>query len=95
MRYVKFAGFKVRVPAHPVLRIVLGLLLCLGGLFSFLPILGVWMLPLGLIILSIDSAMIRRLRRRTTVKLGRWIILKWPNIAQKLGFNVKPVRRPS
>jgi hypothetical protein len=36
-----------------------------------LPILGVWMLPLGLIILSIDLSFVRRWRRRAEVKWGR------------------------
>jgi hypothetical protein len=95
VKYVKFARFKVRVPAHPVARIAFGVLLCLGGLFSFLPILGVWMLPLGLIILSVDSAAVRRFRRRSTVKLGRWIIPKWPKTAEKLGYSVKQFPQPS
>ena len=86
MRHIKFAGFNVRVPAHPILRVLLGILLILGGIFSFLPILGIWMLPLGLIILSIDSALIRRFRRKATIKLGRWLLLRWPNFASKIGF---------
>jgi hypothetical protein len=31
-----------------------GGLLVLGGLFSFLPVLGIWMLPLGLLLLAFD-----------------------------------------
>ena len=38
----------------PFLRIPVGALLCLGGLLSILPILGLWMLPLGLLVLSED-----------------------------------------
>ena len=52
-------------------RIVVGLLLVIGGLLGFLPILGFWMIPLGLIVLSVDFAYIRRLRRRQQVKWGR------------------------
>ena len=29
-------------------------LLVLGGIFSFLPVLGIWMLPLGLLLLALD-----------------------------------------
>jgi purine-cytosine permease-like protein len=37
------------------LRIMLGFLLVIGGILGpFLPVLGIWMLPLGLILLSID-----------------------------------------
>jgi hypothetical protein len=53
-------------------RTLLGLALVFGGLFSFLPVLGIWMLPLGLFILSIDWAFIRRRRRLAEVKLSRW-----------------------
>ena len=44
----------VRKPESRILRIPLGILLLLGGIFSFLPILGVWMLPLGLLLLALD-----------------------------------------
>ena len=85
-RYIKFAGFNVRVPAHPILRALLGIALAFGGIFSFLPVLGVWMLPMGLIILSIDSALIRKFRRKYTVRVGRWLLQRWPNFARRVGF---------
>jgi hypothetical protein len=53
------------------LRIAVGILLVIGGIFGFLPILGFWMIPLGLIILSVDLPLVRRLRRRIEVKWGR------------------------
>ncbi len=88
MRYIKFAGFNVRIPAHPLLRIGLGVILVLGGFLGFLPILGFWMLPLGLVVLSIDFAGVRRLRRKATVRLGRWMLRRWPNLARRVGFGV-------
>lgn len=48
-------------------RLVTGGLLILGGLMGFLPVLGFWMVPLGLIVLSVDLAPVRRLRRRFEV----------------------------
>jgi hypothetical protein len=42
-----------------------------GGAFSFLPILGLWMLPAGALVLSADSARIRRLRRKAELWWGR------------------------
>jgi hypothetical protein len=36
------------------LRITVGSLLILGGILGFFPILGFWMIPLGLIILAVD-----------------------------------------
>jgi hypothetical protein len=55
-----------------LVRLPLGLLLLLGGLMWFLPFLGLWMIPLGLLLLAIDlpalrpavTAVIIRLRRR-------------------------------
>ncbi|MEM9733471.1 MAG: hypothetical protein AAF903_08295 [Pseudomonadota bacterium] len=52
-------------------RTALGGGLIFGGLFGFLPILGFWMIPLGLLILSKDFAGIRRFRRRSEVRFGR------------------------
>lgn len=44
----------------PQTRIIVGLLLLLGGLLGALPILGFWMLPLGLLVLSLDFRWARR-----------------------------------
>jgi hypothetical protein len=49
----------IRRPATRVVRIPIGILLILGGIFSFLPILGLWMLPLGLLLLALDIAFLR------------------------------------
>ncbi len=62
------------------LRFPLAILLTLGGLFWFLPILGLWMLPAGLLLLAIDlphlrgpiSAVIIRSRRALQRVLRRW-----------------------
>jgi hypothetical protein len=86
VKTVKFAGYSVRVPNHPILRILLGVLLVFGSIFSFLPVLGIWMLPLGLIVLSVDFAIIRRWRRRATIRLGYWMVRRWPNLARKVGY---------
>ena len=44
----------VTAPGRQFLRIPLAILLMLGGFVGFLPIVGFWMLPLGLILLAID-----------------------------------------
>jgi hypothetical protein len=49
------------------LRLGIGILLMLGGVLGFLPILGFWMFPLGLLVLSYDLPRIRRWRRRIEV----------------------------
>lgn len=45
---------RIRRPEARWVRIPLGVLLVLGGIFSFLPVLGIWMLPLGLLMLALD-----------------------------------------
>jgi hypothetical protein len=56
-----------------IVRIPLALLLILGGIFSFLPILGLWMLPLGLLVLAVDIPPLRRPVGNLLVRLQRWI----------------------
>jgi hypothetical protein len=46
------------------LRILLGILLIIGGLFGFLPIVGFWMLPLGAIVLAREVPAVARLLER-------------------------------
>ena len=62
----------IRLPRSRPARIALGVGLVLGGTVGFLPIVGFWMLPLGLYVLSHDFASVRRFRRRSTVRLLRW-----------------------
>ncbi len=45
---------RIRQPEARLIRIPLGILLMFGGIFSFLPVLGIWMLPLGLLLLALD-----------------------------------------
>jgi hypothetical protein len=62
------------------IRFPMALLLILGGFLSFLPILGIWMLPLGLLLLAVDlpvlrgpiSVLIIRTRRKVKVWIRRW-----------------------
>jgi hypothetical protein len=44
----------LRKPSSRWLRIPCALLFTLGGVFSILPVLGLWMLPLGLALLAED-----------------------------------------
>lgn len=54
-------------PATRKGRLIVGTLLVIGGIFGFLPILGFWMVPLGLLILSQELSFVRRHRRRLSV----------------------------
>ena len=51
-----------RVP--PGLRSLLGLLLVVGGVFGFLPVLGFWMIPLGIAVIGLDVEPLRRAWKR-------------------------------
>ncbi|WP_170332837.1 hypothetical protein [Ruegeria arenilitoris] len=46
-------------------RIVVGILLMIGGVFGFLPILGFWMIPLGIMVAAMDINLYRRWRRQS------------------------------
>jgi hypothetical protein len=41
-------------------RLALGILLLIGGILGALPILGFWMIPLGLLVLSVDFRWARK-----------------------------------
>ena len=77
---VRIGRYTLPLPRSRLLRITIGILLMIGGLFSFLPILGVWMVPLGLLVLSIDIPRVRRWRRRFAV----WFHRRYPRLAAKL-----------
>ncbi|WP_296762381.1 hypothetical protein [Sediminimonas sp.] len=50
-----------RIP--PGLRLLAGLVLMVGGVFGFLPVIGFWMFPLGVAVAALDIAPLwRRLR---------------------------------
>ncbi len=71
-RYVMIAGRRIPIPSSRKVRVSAGLALVGGGMLGFLPVLGFWMLPLGVVLLSVDIPMIRRWRRRVDVRYGRW-----------------------
>jgi hypothetical protein len=63
---------RVRRLGRP-LRTLFGVLLVVGGILGFLPILGFWMIPLGLALLSVDIPPLRRLFRRWLLFYGNRI----------------------
>jgi purine-cytosine permease-like protein len=95
VKTVNFLGKRIPVPGNMVLRVGLGLVMIVGGVLGFLPVLGYWMLPLGLLILSIDFPMVRRFRRNITVKLGDWFKTRWPNAARRIGMTFRRRNRGS
>lgn len=53
------------------LRFFLGGLLIISGLLGFLPILGFWMIPLGIAVAAIDVQLYRHWRRKQRFYRGK------------------------
>jgi hypothetical protein len=45
-------------------RVTMGVFFLLGGALWFLPVVGIWMLPLGIVVLAFDVPIVRRALRR-------------------------------
>jgi hypothetical protein len=72
---------RLRRPDMRWVRIPAGLFLVAGGLVSILPVFGLWMLPLGLVLLAEDMAPLRR----ATGRVLAWIEHRpphWMGLAQ-------------
>ena len=66
-------GFqRLRHPRMRPVRLPLGVLCILGGLLGFLPILGFWMLPLGVLLLSEDVPALKRPTLRALAAVHAW-----------------------
>ena len=63
----------LRKPSSRYVRIPMAILLIIGGIFSILPVLGLWMLPLGLLLFAQDVPI---LQKPMAQMLG-WIERKW------------------
>jgi hypothetical protein len=64
---IRFANRHFHLPQSKPIRIGLGILLVACGLVGFLPVVGFWMIPLGLLVLSVDIPIVRRWRRKLAV----------------------------
>ena len=70
----------LRMPSSFAVRLVIAILLILGGIFSFLPILGVWMLPLGLLLIAQDVPLLQKPLLAAFAWVERkceWLRVKW------------------
>ncbi|ANQ40126.1 hypothetical protein BAR24_00815 [Gluconobacter oxydans] len=65
----------LRKPERKWVRIPAGILFMLGGCMAFLPVLGVWMVPVGILLLSEDIPVFRRLMEKAL----NWIQRKHPD----------------
>lgn len=70
----------LRQPDARSVRIPVRAVCVIGGVFSFLPILGVWMLPLGLLLIAYDVPVLRQPVGRFTI----WGVQKWASFRRWL-----------
>lgn len=66
-------------PSSRLLRIPAGILLILGGVFSILPVLGVWMLPIGLMLLAVDFPPLQGPVAWAMLRGSRWLTVQRRN----------------
>ena len=68
---IRLGKYRLQLPGSRPVRVLIGILLILCGFLGFLPILGFWMVPMGLVVLSIDLPFVRRGRRKVEVWWGK------------------------
>ena len=66
----------LREPSRRWVRAIAGVLFIAGGLLSILPVLGLWMLPVGLALLSLDMPVLKVPLERA----ARWIEGAWTSL---------------
>jgi hypothetical protein len=72
----------LRKPTSFGARLVVASLLVIGGIFSVLPVLGLWMLPLGLLLIAQDIPFLQRplVKSLALAEAGmKWLKEKWKN----------------
>ena len=60
-----------------LVRLPVAGLLILGGCLSFLPVLGIWMLPLGLLLLAVDVPQLRPTVTGSMIRARRRLSIFW------------------
>jgi hypothetical protein len=85
----------MRKPQARIVRMPLGILCIIGSFLWFLPVLGLWFLPLGLLLIAQDVRFLRRpVGRMTLYFFDRWRHLrKW--WARKKEARAKRLRNES
>jgi hypothetical protein len=69
----------LRKPSSFAVRLLVAIALILGGIFSVLPLLGLWMLPLGLLLISQDLPFLQK----PLVTALAWMETKWKMLRLK------------
>ena len=73
-RIARIAPFiqRLRRPGWMIGRIVVGVFFILGGFLAILPVFGLWMIPLGLLLLAIDIPALQGPLATVLVKGRHW-----------------------
>lgn len=66
---IEVANRRVPLPSSRPARIALAIGLMAGGLVGFLPVVGFWMLPCGLLVLAVDYPPAKRLAQSLLARL--------------------------
>ncbi|WP_107847284.1 hypothetical protein [Litoreibacter ponti] len=66
----------IRARGWWIVRLPIALIFILGGLLSILPFLGLWMLPVGLLLLAIDLPLLRAPVSNAIVRGRRWLAVR-------------------
>jgi hypothetical protein len=74
----------LRQPSSFWIRLLVALLLIVGGFFSFLPVLGLWMLPLGLLLIAQDVPILQK----PLTRAFRWMEAKWQRLRVTWGKGI-------
>jgi hypothetical protein len=69
----------LRQPSSFAVRIIVALLLIAGGIFSFLPVFGLWMLPLGLLLIAQDVPFLQK----PTLTALVWMEARWNSLTTR------------
>lgn len=70
---------KLRQPGWTLLRVLAAVMLIFGGILAVLPVLGLWMIPLGLMLLAIDIPILQEPLAALIIR-ARWI---WHNLRMR------------
>jgi hypothetical protein len=70
-------------PRYRLVRLPAAILLILGSFLAILPGFGLWMLPLGLMLLAVDVPALRPAMSAAGIRLRRWLRRWRPNGASR------------
>lgn len=68
-----------------VTRMAVAVLFILGGVFAILPFLGLWMIPVGIMLLAVDVPRLRAPASALTIRGRRWTSERMRRLRAKAG----------